>query len=383
VALSALSFVAVAVVVRVAVVPPERCPEVSAAERAEAVDEAVGWLARNQEPDGSWVYQYDTGADEISTEYNLVRHAGVLLSLYQAAGVGVDGAELVADRGVGFARDRLVGEDDWSAFGFPGARLETGATALLTAALLERRATTGDDTYDVLLARLGRFLEGQVRADGAVLSLWDPNTDAPVPDQYDRFATGEALWALARLHRAFPDAGWDEPARRVARYVATRRDEVERPFPYLSDHWAAYALDEMARWPGNRLEEPEVAYARRLAGIHGVQVRYESQRRDGGVTELVRGPYAPGSGLGTLGEGVGALDRLAATDDRLADLAEPLETRADCVAGMLVDRQVTGAEAEEVARPDLARGAWLHRGVTRMDDQQHAISALIVPELAP
>jgi len=381
-AVSALSFVAVAVVVRVAVVPPERCPSPSVQERRAAAAAAVGWLARNQETDGTWLYQYDAGADEISSDYNLVRHAGVTLSLYQAAGVGLDRAERVADRGADYARDHLVdGEPaEFAAFGFPGARLETGATALLTAALLERRAVTGDRSDDRLLARLGNFLVGQVRDDGAVLSLWDPQTRAPVPDHYDRFATGEALWALARLHRAFPEAGWDEPARQVARYVATDRDRDERRFPYLSDHWSAYAFDEMARWPGNRLDEPEIEYARRQAGIHGVQVRYESQRRDGGVTELVRGPYAPGSGLGTLGEGIGALGRLAAVDARLDDVASDLADRAECVSGMLVDRQVTAAEAQSMAQPDLARGAWFHRDLTRMDDQQHAISALLVAQ---
>jgi hypothetical protein len=375
-AVSALSFVAVAAVLRVAVVPPERCPQASPNERRDAVAAAVGWLARNQDSDGSWTYRYDTGTDEIATDYNLVRHAGVMLSLYQAAGAGVDRAARVADRGLRYARARIV-RNDWAAFGWPGTRLETGATALLAAALLERRATSGDRSLDPMLNDLGRFLVGQVREDGAVLSLWDPDTGAPVPDQYDRFATGETLWALARLHRVFPGAGWDAPARRVSRYVSTRRDRDERRFPYLSDHWSAYALDEIARWPGTTLDESEVAYARRLAGILSVQVRYESQRRAGGLTRLVRGPYAPGSGVGTLGEGLAALWRLGAADARLEDLRDSIATRADCVAGMLVDRQVTAAEARRIARPGLARGAWLHGGVTRMDDQQHPISALL------
>jgi hypothetical protein len=379
-AVAGASFVVAAAVLRVAVVPPERCPSTSRAAREAAVDEAVDWLARNQDDDGSWTYRYDTERDEVATDYNLVRHAGVMLSLYQATAAGVEEALRVADRGDRFARERLVRHEDWAAFGYRGARLETGATALLTAALVERRASTGDRSDDATLARLGRFLDGQVRADGAVLSLWDPDTGSPVPDLYDRFATGEALWALARLHRAFPKAGWDEPATRVARYVATRRDVAERRFPYLSDHWSAYAFDEIARWPGAALAERETGYARHLAGILGVQVRYESQRRNGGITELVRGPYAPGSGLGTLGEGLAALWRLGEVDADVSDLQEPIMRRAECVAGMLVERQVDAAAAAGVARPGLARGAWLHQGVTRMDDQQHAISALLAVE---
>ncbi|MGH9027572.1 MAG: hypothetical protein ACRDWD_15865 [Acidimicrobiia bacterium] len=377
VGLAAVSFVVVAAVLRVAVVPPERCPEASTADRRGAVDAAVTWLDRNQEPDGSWVYGYDTETDDVNTGYNFVRHSGVVLSLYQAAGAEVVGARPLADRGLRFARHRLVTRDNWAAFGWPGAHLETGATALLTAAVLERRSTTGRHDLDRLARQFGNFLTGQVRSDGAVLSLWNPDTEMPVPDQYDRFATGETLWALARLHNAFPAAGWDEPARRIADYVATRRDREERRFPYLSDHWSAYALDEMARWPSEALDDAQVAYARRLAGILGVQVRYESQRRAGGLTRLVRGPFAPGSGLGTLGEGFAALDRLGTVDPRLESLRESISVRSDCVAGLLVERQVSAAEADESTSPELAEGAWFHEGVTRMDDQQHAISALL------
>jgi hypothetical protein len=376
-ALAAASFLAVAAVLRVAVVPPERCPESTTADRRAAVDDAVAWLARNQQPDGSWVYTYDADTDEIPGGYNLVRHAGVVLSLFQAAGAGAAGARPVADAGLGFARGHLVRHDRGAAFGWPGAPLEAGATALLTAAVLERREHTGKRDLDALAERLGEFLVGQVRADGAVLALWDPETGAPVPDRYDRFATGETWWALARLHRAFPAAGWDEPARKVGNYVATRRDHDERRFPYLSDHWSAYALDEMARWPGETLDDAEVAYARRLAGILGVQVRYESQRRPEGLARLVRGPFAPGSGLGTLGEGLAALERLGTADPRIEPLRGPIAVRSDCVAGLLVERQVSARQAAAMPRPGLARGAWFHEGVTRMDDQQHAISALL------
>ena len=39
---------------------------------------------------------------------------------------------------------------------------------------------------------------------------------ADEPDTYgtSRYYPGEALWALALTHEAFPGEGWDEPARR-------------------------------------------------------------------------------------------------------------------------------------------------------------------------
>ena len=43
--------------------------------------------------------------------------------------------------------------------------------------------------------------------------------------------------------------GWDVPARRISTYLATERDDAERRFPPVSDHWGAYAWDEISAWP--------------------------------------------------------------------------------------------------------------------------------------
>ena len=55
-----------------------------------------------------------------------------------------------------------------------------------------------------------------------------------------------------------------------------------------------------------------------------------------------------------------------------------LAQRASCVAGMLVERQLDPAEATGMPAPDRAVGAWYQFGVTQMDDQQHALSALLL-----
>ncbi|NIR42228.1 MAG: hypothetical protein GWN79_29195, partial [Actinobacteria bacterium] len=73
--------------------------------------------------------------------------------------------------------------------------------------------------------------------------------DGTVTDTRSPFFTGEILWALARLHLTFPDAGFDEPALRVRRYLVEDRDATEAPWPPVSDHWGAYAFETMSRWP--------------------------------------------------------------------------------------------------------------------------------------
>ncbi len=183
--------------------------------------------------------------------------------------------------------------------------MATGASALLAAGLVIRRDASGDARYDDVLRRLGRFLLAQTEPSGAVLASYDPSRGEPVAGDYSKYFTGEAYWALALLHRAFPGEGWGEAADRIGAYLATSRDEVEDHWPPIPDHWAAYGMAETVSFPQRGrppLTEAEVDYARRQAELFGVQVRWVSQRL-GPWGALVRGSYVPrGGGYGVISE---------------------------------------------------------------------------------
>ena len=196
------------------VAPPERCPSVSAPQLLDSAQASVDWFVRNQDTDGTWLYQYDADDDVVAPEYNVVRHAGVTMGLYQAAAAELSGALRSADRGTEWALDQLVEDDDWAAVEYLG-EVPAGASALLVAGLAIRKEATGDTRYDGVLRRLGRFLVRQTEPTGAVLAQYDPDAGAPVPGEYSDYYTGEVYWALALLHRAFPGEGWDEPANRI------------------------------------------------------------------------------------------------------------------------------------------------------------------------
>jgi multiple antibiotic resistance protein len=68
---------------------------------------------------------------------------------------------------------------------------------------------------------------------------------------------------------------------------------------------------------------------------------------------------------------------VADADPRLADLRTPLAERATCIAGLAVREQSDAADAGGAAAPGRVRGAWFRDGETRMDDQQHALSAVL------
>ena len=303
------------------------------------------------------------------------------MSLYQLARAGHPEVLDSADAALALMLDSLVPAGDGMAFVENDRSARLGASALMAAALAQRRDATGDDTYDDELRALGRFLVGQITTGGQMLNTFDLQAAAPVAGETSRYSTGEAAWALAQLHNLLPDEGWDAHVRTVLDYLATARDEVEGlAFPPWADQWAAYTLSEM---PPDDLDEHHVTYARTLAQRFGMLVRAESQK--GGWPTPFIDTRARGAGLGVWVEGVGALALVADRDERLADVRSALDARVACGAGLLAERQPDRRAAAAWASPDLVEGAWFRYDVTRMDDQQHALSGLLVAagELGP
>lgn len=376
---AALVLALLAVAVFGVVAPPERCPSVSAAELQRSAQATVDWFVRNQETDGTWLYLYRADDNSAASEYNIVRHAGASMALYRAALEGLPGALRSGDRGTDWALARLLERDGWAAFSSPGDT-PTGATALLVAGLVIRREATGNTGYDDVLNRLGRFLVAQTKPSGAVLASYDAARGAPVPGEYSKYFTGETYWALALLHRTFPDADWGEVADRIGAYLATSRDKDEHHWPPIADHWAAYGLAETVEFPERGrppLTEDELRYARRQAELFSLQVRWFSQR-EGPWGGLVRGSYTlRGGGYGVIGEALTGLWLTAGEEPRLADLRDRLAERAGCIAGLAVPAQSDHEEAAHAAAPARVEGAWFRNGETRMDDQQHALAALL------
>jgi hypothetical protein len=367
-----------------AAAPPEHCPPVTTAEVDTAARATVAWIVDNQQADGTWLYEYDRETERAeyfaTGDYNVVRHAGVMVALYQAAGLGMPGALESADRGLEWALGQSIERHGWVGV-YTGSAIQVGTNALLTAALVERRQVTGDTQHDELLEQLGRFMLGQVEPNGAMLGYYDLEPDQPRPGVYSIYYTGEAWWALGRLHAEFPDAGWGAVANQVGNYLATERDDAENLWPPLADHWSGYGLGETAafpdRPPGTPLTDAEVEFARRQGGLIGQRVRSISQRF-GPWGTWVRGTFEPrGGGYGVFGEGLGGLWRAAQLDNRLADLRSPLAERQVCITGLALDAQETADEATAYSSPAQVAGAWFQNDVTRMDDQQHALSALL------
>ncbi len=365
-----------ATMIRATLLMPHQCPAVTPGAAIVAARESASWIERAQLEDGRYVYEYDRATDSEPGGYNVVRHAGVTMSLYQFAAGGDLSVLPAADRGMDYMVEHLYRHDGWAAFQNPDDDgVQLGASALMLAGLMQRRIATGDPSFDTLSRQLARGLVALQLEDGAFLNRWDARTGAPVPGERSKYATGEAFWSLTLMHRFFPGEGWDGYALKTADYLALKRDDYEdQKFPPWADQWAAYGLGEMANWP---LEDHHIVYARSLAERFGFLIRVESQRRDNWFSKALHGRQARAAGMGTWVEGLTSLHHLAATDPRMADMERKLAERVDCGAGMLAERQVSPEESARTPNPDRTRGAWFTYDITRMDDQQHALSGLL------
>ncbi len=356
---------------RATLLAAEICPTSTKDELHLSAKEAADWIVQNQSADGRYLYELkisDTGSPTLSGEYNLVRHAGTTMALYQMVEAGEPQYLEAADAGLQYLLDRSIVTDEILVVAEGSANAKLGTASLVAISLIKRRAATGDSKYDPTLIMLGNFIITMQREDGSMLYLWDQQTSSPVPGVTSLFATGEALWAIASLHNLFPEKGWDEAAFLTLDYMAIQRDKDENVWPRpWADQWAAYSLNEMSEWG---LSEIHVNYARELAAQFGIAVRWESQR-NGGLDGLVHSPEPIAAGQGTWVEAVGMLYQLAEDEPRLEDLKIPLKNRLLCAAGRMRVKQTPGTGVVEFD------GAWFTNGVTRVDGQQHALSGLL------
>ena len=134
-----------AAVLRLAVVPAERCPPVDTAAVNRSIDGALGWLVRNAQPDGRFLYGYNRDTGRISPLYNDTRHAGILYVLYRA------GRIRAGDAGMRHVLPNLVQHDGWTAFAAPGDDLDVGASAYIASPVENFPNTPG----------IGRSVEGR------------------------------------------------------------------------------------------------------------------------------------------------------------------------------------------------------------------------------
>lgn len=368
----------------------DRAPVVSPQTLLEAARAGGHYLVLHQRPDGTFHYRYDPTADALEPGYNLLRHAGSCYALFELYGAtrqgaarqgatgddrfleaGRRGVEALlrhvagprpgdADAGVDF--DAIAEIDDGEA--------KLGGAALAILAMVEHQRVSGDDRWLAGARRLARFLLFQQGPDGRFESKYfygEPD-DEPFESIY---YPGEAILALARLHRLDGDPAWLAAARRGADYLIDVRDAGKATSELPHDHWLLIGLAELDELTG----DPRYA-------AHGARIAeaiVEAQRTRSSYPDWIGSFYDPPrtTPTATRAEALVAMERLARRTGRDR---RPIVEALLRMAAYQRRCQLTSVSALYLPRPDRAVGGF-RRSLTdwevRIDYVQHSVSSLL------
>jgi hypothetical protein len=342
----------------------------------EAAEMGGEYLIKHTGDNGRFNYEYDPIVSTLSTDYNILRHAGTTYSMLELFEVTSDKALLDAsERALDFLAEQAVPcpfiegalcieeNDD----------IKLGGNGLAILAFAKYQDATGSDKYLPLAQDLALFVsETQDEAGQFTAHKID---EGEITEFISGYYPGEAIFGLARLYEIDNDPRWMGTAHSGAQWLIEVRDKG-LPIEKLNhDHWLLYGLYELYK---DRPEDIYLDHARKIT-----DAIVSSQHRDlTGAQELWNGGYYDpprSTPTATRTEGLIAAYKLflEAGDEEYARKA--LET-AELGAEFQIRTQMTPAKTSFLKISTDAIGGF-HESLTdytiRIDYVQHNISALL------
>ena len=218
---------------------------------SQSVTAAVAYLRHHLAPTGRFDYIYYAGTNQISQNYNLIRHAGTVMMLYRLVGTRFDDGVLEQhiDRAWAYLAQSLM---FFEVGGVPSACIveagvaRLGCTALTLLALAAKlgRFSARDRNAVSLLTQLARYLTSQQKDNGRFVSksVFVSGSEIPFDSQY---YPGEAILALCAAFRITGDLTFFKVATVGAQYLMGRYDRGVSSAIDVTDHWLMIALDQL------------------------------------------------------------------------------------------------------------------------------------------
>jgi len=346
--------------------------ELSRVRLVQAARAGGDYLLRVQKRDGGFNYYYDAAGDRFeSRRYNIVRHAGTALSLFELYAATRDSRYLESARravrflGTRFRRAR--GTQGSYVLDYDG-KAKLGANGLALVALtrqIELDPGNGNRRSAEAVARLILALQ---RKDGSFEMRYKLQSNEQEPSE-SLYYPGEAMLGLIRLYGLNHDARLLDGARRGADYLIERQQSMNS---LPADAWFMQALEALYKIGR---EKKYIEHAIALAEAM-VSDQYTEDAPEG-----YAGGFGPGSPRGTpaasRAEGLVAAYRIARLtgDDRAAKIASALKAAARFQLAQQLTTNTAG-----VRNPRLAAGGFregLSSMKIRIDYVQHNISSLL------
>ncbi len=192
---------------------------------------------------GRFQYLYDSATGERLKGYNVLRHCGAIWSMAEAAPEFDNPSGLAATcrRSLGYLfrnHLRYFNEIDVQCI-VSNSAVKLGGNGLAILAILAYEKLARDESLLMVARNLGRYILGQTRSDND----FEHKRSFPkgeLADFRSDYYTGEALFALARLHGATGEAVWLEVAMRSELALARRDYGVKE-----QSHWCLYAAEAL------------------------------------------------------------------------------------------------------------------------------------------
>lgn len=350
-------------------------------QRGRLIDAAIAggdYLVRMQRSDGRFYYWYDPADDRLEyNQYNMVRHAGAALSLFDLYSATRDKRFLDSARlAISFLTTRFrdaAGESGGPKRGlyvldFDG-KAKLGANGL---ALLAMARSLEIEKSQALLSSadgLASLILSMQRPDGSYDSYYRIKGDEP-SGSVSLYYPGEAMLGLLALHKLNGKKELLESAVRGADFLIESQRKLKEPPP---DAWLMQALEVLFKISNEkRYAEHAIALATTLIGYQYGENSAAGQ--PGGF-----GPDQPDAGsTASRVEGIVAAYRIAekVKHSNVPKLAKSLRAATD----FLLSKQFTRANSFFFPRSDRAAGGFpesMTSMVIRIDFVQHSISALL------
>ena len=322
-------------------------------------------------PDGSFHYSYNARKDRFDSQsYNILRHAGVALSLLELYAATRDIRYLEsARRAIEFLKTRFRPARDKSnlyVLDFDGkAKLGANGLALyVLARQLELDAKNGDRKS---AARLASHIRSMQHKDGSFASYYRLHGQEP-QGSVSLYYPGEAILGLVELFKMTGDWRLIDSARRGADHLIESQKEMDELPP---DAWLMQALEALHK------TGREQRYADHAIDLAEAMI---AQQYAASAPEGYEGGFGPGRPRATpaasRAEGMLAAYRLARVtgDARASGIASALKASARFQLSHQLEARSSLTNPKRAAGGFRASaGSWR----VRIDSVQHNISSLL------
>jgi AMMECR1 domain-containing protein len=330
------------------------------------------YLVRMQRPDGSFHYSYDPLDDRFSHRtYNILRHCGATLSLFDLYGTTRDIRYLEsARRAVDFLKTRFRPAPNRGLYVLDNdGKAKLGASGLALQVLVSQMEFDLPSADRQSAKRLATQILAMQARDGSFHSYLPLRGDEP-SGSVSLYYPGEAILGLVLLYSVNGDRKLLLAARRGADYlVASQRGSGPLP----PDAWFMQALEALLKTGRNR------NYAAHLLALADAMMAEQYTESD---PAGYAGGFRPGVPRSTpaasRAEGMLAAYRIAVSlgDSRAAKIGASLKASARFV----LSQQFNPANSFFLPKPELAAGGFRASMTSmriRIDFVQHNVSSLI------